>query len=171
MELPAPTKETWWYDEYATLLEEELRIERERVKMAVMKAKYDYDISYPGDVTVASNGSVSVVTNDGNAIPVNSELVMDEKFINKMLNQADSNLLSVIERVSHEAIQRIGEDEFKKRAKEVLGTKLGQETAKKAKFTMLKDPRNEETITKGRVYVFSEEELKTFIKNVAKQVK
>lgn len=112
---------------------------------------------YTGDMTISATGT--------------SEIQLDANFVEKMLKQADNNLLTIVDRVNDEAVALVGEDDFKKRAKEVLGTAIGQEAAKKAKFTMLRDPRGQQTITKARVYAFSEEELKTFIKNIAKQVK
>lgn len=126
----------------------------------------DYDMATSVNTSGIYGDNYSIISDTGP-----TEIELDINFVEKMLKQADNNLLTIVERTDNDAIALVGEDDFKKRSKEVLGTALGQAAAKKAKFTMLKDPRGQQTITKGRVYAFSEEELKTFIKNIAKQVK
>lgn len=113
-----------------------------------------YDISVDG--SYSNNAVISTVA------PAVMPLSMETA-----LGFASSNLLQVVEKNNIEtSIGIIGEDEFKKRTKTVLGEALGKEVAKKAKFTILKDPHTETVQTRARVYVFTDADLRIFIEKL-----
>lgn len=96
------------------------------------------------------------------------DLTISEPSMDELLKLANEHLVQVTETVTRDQIATVGEDEFKKRSKDVLVKKMQQDLTKKTKFTMLKDPKEETIVTKAKIYVFSEQDLRFFIENILK---
>ena len=96
---------------------------------------------------------------DGTAVsPVSTDTLM---------KLADQHLLQAVETSNmDQSIAIMEEEEFKRISKERLATKLREEVAKKAKYTMLKNHHEHTVVTRARVYVFSELEMRLFIENL-----
>ena len=133
----------------------------------------DDDIPYSisaEDLTIAGGSSIISAT----GYPSISGAVFDEyditvaPSIDELLKLADENLLQAVETVDKDQAAMIGEDNFKKRSKDVLTKKMQEELIKKTKFTMLTDPREQTIVTRARVYVFSEQDLRFLIENILK---
>ena len=87
--------------------------------------------------------------------------------VDDALKLADANLLTAVEKSSIDSsIAIMEESEFKRISKERLATKLREEVAKKAKYTMLRDDKYHTITTRAKVYVFSEQELRNFIEKI-----
>lgn len=116
----------------------------------------------PGDVSVAVDGTVSVVVpmaaSNGTVSPVSTDTLM---------KLADQHLLQAVETSNmDQSIAIMEEEEFKRISKERLATKLREEVAKKAKYTMLKNHHEHTVVTRARVYVLSEQEMRLFVENL-----
>lgn len=125
------------------------------------------------DLTIAGGSSLSIVSAlSPNALIVDDldpfDNLYEQKSVDELLKLADENLLQAIETVDKEQIAMIGEDNFKKRSKDVLTKKMQEDLIKKTKFTMLSDPREQSVVTRAKVYVFSEQDLRFFIENIVK---
>lgn len=116
--------------------------------------------SFPvGTVSYDESGQkLQVQTQDGN-IPIRTPR-------SRIVDSLRNNLLTVTEKIPHIALEELGEDQFKKRSKVALSAMLTQEIIKKTKFTMLNSVTTNSTITKARVYVFSEEEMNKLIEDI-----
>ena len=96
-----------------------------------------------------SNGTVSPVSTD------------------TLMKLADPHLLQAVETSNmDQSIAIMEEEEFKRISKERLATKLREEVAKKAKYTMLKNHHEHTVVTRARVYVLSEQEMRLFVENL-----
>lgn len=121
-----------------------------------------------GILSVSEDTMSIAISNGGTGItgPVWSNAVHNlgpDDFI----RAAEANYFVVVEKTTIEqSIAIMEEEEFKRITKERLATKLREIAAKKAKYTMLKDPRDGSVTTKAKIYMFSEQELKTFIGNI-----
>jgi hypothetical protein len=112
----------------------------------------------PGHVSVAADGSLVTVSDGTGVSPVS---------IDTLMKLADPNLLQAVETSDmDQSISILDENEFKRISKERLATKLREGVAKKAKYTMLKKPHEHTVVTRARVYVFSEEEMRLFIEKL-----
>lgn len=121
------------------------------------------------DLTIAGGSSILVAAGyTPNVISVDEYDVIHKTSIESLMKLADENLLQAIETVDKDQAAMIGEDEFKKRSKDVLTKKMQEEIIKKTKFTMLDDPREQTIVTRAKVYVFSEQDLRFFIENIVK---
>lgn len=121
------------------------------------------------DLTIAGGSSILIATTANTGLTYGLTYdITEAPTIDTLMKLADENLLQAIETVTREQVETISEDEFKKRTKSVLSKKLMEEVTKKTKFTMLKDPRQETIVTRAKVYVFSEQDLRFFIENLTK---
>lgn len=99
-----------------------------------------------------------VVSNGTGVSPVSTDTLM---------KLADPHLLQVVETSNmDQSIAIMEEEEFKRISKERLATKLREEVAKKAKYTMLKNHHEHTVVTRARVYVFSEQEMRLFVEKL-----
>ena len=128
---------------------------------AVMKdVAMSMTTSAVGNLSVDEYGNYGVVSSTG-PVPYKFASVDDA------LKLADANLLTAVEKSSIDSsIAIMEESEFKRISKERLATKLREEVAKKAKYTMLRDDREQTITTRAKVYVFSEQELRNFIEKI-----
>lgn len=121
------------------------------------------------DLTIAGGSSILVAAGyTPNVISVDEYDVIHKTSIESLMKLADENLLQAIETVDKDQAAMVGEDNFKKRSKDVLTKKMQEEIIKKTKFTMLDDPREQTIVTRAKVYVFSEQDLRFFIENIVK---
>lgn len=112
----------------------------------------------PGDLSVNVDGTVSVVATGSAVSPVSTDTLM---------KLADQHLLQAVETSNmDQSIAIMEEEEFKRISKERLATKLREEVAKKAKYTMLKNYHEHTVVTRARVYVLSEQEMRLFVENL-----
>ena len=149
-------------------------------ELEALKQMQDYwnmSTSAVGDLSVAPDGSATIATSNGN-VPINygsvngvpPTKIVPYKFasVDDVLKLADANLLTAVEKSSIDSsIAIMEESEFKRISKERLATKLREEVAKKAKYTMIRDDREQTITTRAKVYVFSEQELRNFIEKIA----
>lgn len=109
-------------------------------------------------VSVDASGQPSVVSNGTAVSPVS---------IDTLMKLADQHLLQAVETSNmDQSIAIMEEEEFKRISKERLATKLREEVAKKAKYTMLKNHHEHTVVTRARVYVLSEQEMRLFVENL-----
>lgn len=122
------------------------------------------------DLTIAGGSSLLMTSAQSGNIFIADDFdnLYEQKSVDELLKLADENLLQAIETVDKDQAAMIGEDEFKKRSKAVLTKKMQEEIIKKTKFTMLDDPREQTIVTRAKVYVFSEQDLRFFIENIVK---
>ena len=117
-----------------------------------------------GNLSVDEYGNYGVVSST--APPTK---IVPYKFasVDDVLKLADANLLIAVEKTTiDQSIAIMEESEFKRISKERLATKLREEVAKKAKYTMLRDDKYHTITTRAKVYVFSEQELRNFIEKI-----
>lgn len=117
-------------------------------------------------MTQVAAGNFTMDTNGMQILGVDEYGSIAKASTDTLLKYADQNLLQVVETVDKDQAAMIGEDNFKKRSKDVLTKKMQEELIKKTKFTMLTDPREHTIVTRARVYVFSEADLKVFIEKI-----
>ena len=131
-------------------------------ELEALKQIQDYwnmSTSVAGDLSVG-DPTYDVVSSTG-PVPYKFASVDDA------LKLADANLLTAVEKSSIDSsIAIMEESEFKRISKERLATKLREEVAKKAKYTMLRDDKDQTITTRAKVYVFSEQELRNFIEKI-----
>ena len=138
-------------------------------ELEALKQMQDYwnmSTSVAGDLSVG-DPTYDVVSSTG---PVPPTKIVPYKFasVDDVLKLADANLLTAVEKSSIDSsIAIMEESEFKRISKERLATKLREEVAKKAKYTMIRDDREQTITTRAKVYVFSEQELRNFIEKIA----
>ena len=122
------------------------------------------------DLTIAGGSSLLMTSAQSGNIFIADDFdnLYEQKSVDELLKLADENLLQAIETVDKDQAATIGEDNFKKRSKDVLTKKMQEEIIKKTKFTMLDDPREQTIVTRAKVYVFSEQDLRFFIENIVK---
>lgn len=112
----------------------------------------------PGHVSVAADGTLVTVSDGTGVSPVSTDTLM---------KLADQHLLQAVETSNmDQSIAIMEEEEFKRISKERLATKLREEVAKKAKYTMLKNHHEHTVVTRARVYVLSEQEMRLFVENL-----
>lgn len=118
-----------------------------------------------GNLSVDEYGNHGVVSNTG--LTTLKPAVMPAS-IDNLMTLADPNLLIAVEKTTiDQSIAIMDEDDFKRISKERLATKLREEVAKKAKYTMIQDPRDGTITTRAKVYAFSEQELRNFVEKLA----
>ena len=130
---------------------------------AVMKdAAMSMTTSAVGNLSVDEYGNYGVVSNTA------FQPAVMPASIDTLITLAEPNLLTAVEKTTiDQSIAIMDEDDFKRISKERLATKLREEVAKKAKYTMLQDPRDGTITTRAKVYVFSEQELRNFVEKLA----
>ena len=104
--------------------------------------------------------------NELDAIDTTINTIGPKVTVDSVKSFASGNLLSVSESHQMDLIQSLSEDDFKKMAKSNLSNALAQEVIKKTKFTMLREPSSHTVRTKASVYVFSEEDLRSFMEKI-----
>ena len=124
-------------------------LEEKKSKMATSTAASSATIAVPG----ISDSSVMYDT----AATVPSEDVL--------IKLASKNMLQSHTNMSMDEIQATGE-QYKTQIKIRMMDTMRQEIMNKTKFTMIQDKANYRMNFKAQVYVFTEEELKKFIKDV-----
>lgn len=144
-------KDDIYYDnDLLKMLSEALdELEEKKSKMATSTAASSATIAVPG----ISDSSVMYDT----AATVPSEDVL--------IKLASKNMLQSHTNMSMDEIQATGE-QYKTQIKIRMMDTMRQEIMNKTKFTMIQDKANYRMNFKAQVYVFTEEELKKFIKDV-----
>ena len=124
-------------------------LEEKKSKMATSTAASSATIAIPGipDSSVMYDSAATVPSED------------------VLIKLASKNMLQSHTNMSMDEIQATGE-QYKTQIKIRMMDTMRQEIMNKTKFTMIQDKANYRMNFKAQVYVFTEEELKKFIKDV-----
>lgn len=140
----------YYEDDLLKMLSEALdELEETKSKMATSTAASSATIAIPGIP------DSSVMYDSAATVPSEDVLI---KLANKNMLQSHTNM-------SMDEIQATGE-QYKTQIKIRMMDTMRQEIMNKTKFTMIQDKANYRMNFKAQVYVFTEEELKKFIKDV-----
>ena len=121
--------------------------------------KYDNDLSIVSS-SAGAGGSVAVV---GSGMTMDANVTKPSE--DYLITLASKNLLMSHTHLTMDDIQAIG-DQYKVRVKRQMMDTMQQEITNKTKFTMIEDRPSHTMQFKAKVYVFTEEELKKFIRDV-----
>ena len=85
------------------------------------------------------------------------------------MSYAAPNLLTIQEVIGNDVIAQVGEDAIKKRIKADIASKLAEEiVASKVTFTAQENYAEHTRIIRAKTYVFTQEQLKSFIEKCIK---
>ena len=92
-----------------------------------------------------------------------------QETVDYYMSYAAPNLLTLQETIANDIIHQAGEDAIKKRVKQDMAVKLGQEiVASKVTFTAQENYLEHTRIIRAKTYVFNADELKRFIEKCIK---
>ena len=120
-------------------------------------------------ITSSTSASATTIggaaTNTGNI----SITTQHQKNVDYYMSYAAPNLLTLQETIANDIIHQAGEDAIKKRVKQDMAVKLGQEiVASKVTFTAQENYLEHTRIIRAKTYVFNADELKRFIEKCIK---
>lgn len=144
-----------WQQEYVQEILNHLQLNID--KDMANSYKYDNDLSV---VSSSAAGAVAVV---GTGIDANVPTTKPSE--DYLITLASKNLLMSHTHLTMDDIQTIG-DQYKVKVKHQMMDTMRQEITNKTKFTMIQERASNTMQFKAKVYVFNEEELKKFIKDV-----
>ena len=133
--------------------------------MAVMKPQTPFDM-------LASVSSAPSVAVPPYGAATNTNVIMTtqhQQNVEYFMSYAAPNLLTIQETIGNDIIAQAGEDAIKKRVKQDMAVKLGQEiVASKVTFTAQENYAEHTRIIRAKTYVFTADELKAFIEKCIK---
>ena len=117
--------------------------------------------------SVSSAPSVAVSPYDYSTNTNITMTTQHQQTVDYFMSYAAPNLLTLQETIANDIIVGVGEDAIKKRVKQDMAVKLGQEIiASKVTFTAQENYAEHTRIIRAKTYVFTADELKQFIEKV-----